>query len=66
LMQYHKRKDVEDHFLAGQDLRNCNFNVPGTYCTIRDFEPGSKVEVYYATGMKTLRIEVPQPEVAAV
>ena len=65
LMQYRKRKDVEDHFLAGRDLRNCNFGTNGTYCSIRDFEVGSQVEVYYDHGHKSLRIEVPQPEVVA-
>ena len=52
---YKTKKEVEKHFRAGKDFL---LQPEDVYCSIRDFQPGVKVEMHYAKISKVTIITV--------
>ena len=44
---YKNKADATKDFLDGKDFQIQHFNYPQTYCSVRDFEKGTKVEVRF-------------------
>lgn len=56
---YKSKKEVEADFFGGKDFVMESIDCqPGCYCSMRDFAPGTKVEVRYAKMTKVVILEV--------
>lgn len=44
---YKNKTEAEKDFREGKDFQIQHFNYPQTYCSVRDFEQGVKVEVRF-------------------
>ena len=53
---YTKSGDAINAFLAGKDFKH---EPSGSYCSVRDFEPGALVEICYAKLAKSVALYVP-------
>lgn len=51
---YTKKKDAEEAFMAGVDFVMESLGFGGKYCSVRDFAPGVKVQIYYANMRKSI------------
>lgn len=58
---YKKQADVIADFKAGKDfvMESMNTGYAGSYCSVRDFAPGVKVQIYYAKQQKSVIATVP-------
>lgn len=44
---YKSKAEAEASFREGKDFKCHNLGVGGTYCSIRDFQKGTEVEIRY-------------------
>lgn len=55
---YKTAKEVEADFRNGKDFVLCNMGPGGRYCSIRDFEPGTSIELRYNRKLDLTMTEV--------
>lgn len=53
--QYHDARAVEKAFIEGYDFM-LNTPLGTTYCSIRDFKPGDRVELRYGTNNENVTL----------
>lgn len=56
---YKSAKEAQEAFLSGKDFVMDSPGQGGTYCSVRDFAPGTIVEVRFNKKEKLLFVEVP-------